>query len=549
MLHRQLTTRIFFTPIFQTRTLAQVRTSSLLKNTRKHLYDLVSTEQITKAKQSIELHRIPIITLFDSVKFCMKKKQPELITKFVHLINDVYRDKKAPRRCHETLHNLIKDLKENSMLSEAAQLLFLMKDPERRTLSIVLHGYIEAGKFLEIMPFVEKFDKSKFDEVTWNTIITGYVQLNDFETAEKYLTIMKEEYNVPPTTTSHNIILQGLLDIGRITEAVEYFKNMVDGGFVKDSTVKILINRIAEHTDTLFEVVDLLKQKDLMHLMNIVQASRVMSVLLSKDKFSAILKFYELVHSHFKQSAVMDTLLIKTLIHMKRLDDAELVFKQMKNSRELPDELTYTAMINAYLSTNEPFRAAQLTNEMINNGHRVFIAQGVTLLNSLVAVGAMEIAHEMLYELIPHIKKLGPNLFNAVIRGYAEKGDMDSALTVYEEMLKHVEPNLVTYCDLLHGYILTRNTEKVLEMMYKIKENRGAPAIVFIRLIQYFMDERMNNEIVETLEWMGKTNHIQAAVDLCKIVLSNARLSPELHEQVKKLYERLKDLHRKFYGK
>ena len=112
---------------------------------------------------------------------------------------------------------------------EAAHKVFdLLSEKDVHTWNSMIGGYFQGGYYGKAHDLLLNMKKSEIwpNVVTWNVIISGFIQNWDEEQAMELFQMMGKQGIVKPDTSSWNSLMSGYLLMGCKNEALMVFRQM-----------------------------------------------------------------------------------------------------------------------------------------------------------------------------------------------------------------------------------------------------------------------------------------------------------------------------------
>lgn len=346
------------------------------------------------------------------------------------------------------------------------------------------------------------FDESPvLDSVTWNSILTGYVQSGNLAVAKEIYRLMPERNLV---ATNSLIVLFGRL--GHVFEACQLFCEMRERDKFSWSSLISCYEQNEFHQEALSLFEEMLAAGVLLDevvLLSVISACTHLSAIregrlihglavkTGVDSYinleNACIHLYarcgdilaaeKLFHSSRKLDQVSWNSMISGYMKCGFVDKAKSLFDTFSDR----DVVTWSAMISGYAQHNQFFEALKLFKKMqqegINpdeavlasvisactnlaaldqgkwvhsyireNGLKVDGILGTTLIDMYMKCGCVEIAIEVFHEM----EEKRVSAWNAIIFGFAMNGFAERGLEVFSEMKRRgVIPNEMTFIGVL----------------------------------------------------------------------------------------------------
>ncbi|KAH7439797.1 hypothetical protein KP509_04G077100 [Ceratopteris richardii] len=162
------------------------------------------------------------------------------------------------------------------------------------------------------------------------------------------------------------------------------------------------------------------------------------------------------------------TTLIKGYIEVGFFEDAMNCFEQMQLEGVCPDSVTFICILNS---------CSKIGRLQFRNDHRL----GCALVEMYGRIGALQKAHEVFeYILVKDI-----DAWNALIAAYGTHGCVDDTVRCFKEMeAEGISPNLATYVSLSKAYIAT---EDINPFFSSDKRNRKRATVFFLLSVSLFV--------------------------------------------------------------
>ncbi|XP_047337612.1 pentatricopeptide repeat-containing protein At4g01030, mitochondrial [Impatiens glandulifera] len=252
------------------------------------------------------------------------------------------------------------------------------------------------------------------DSSSWNSIISGYIESRDLNTARNLFLDM-ELSDVKPDIVTWNCILSGHSHLGFSMEVLEIFRKMQAVGFKPNS-------------------------------------NSVTSALQSTSNLG-FLSIGREIHSYAIRNGIdsdqfVGTALIDMYAKNHKLMDARKTFNSMKKNRNI---FTWNSLISGYSFNGQFDKAVELLNSMRNE-----VEPDLVTYNSMVSGYAMWGYNKEAIDTIQTIKLVGlnPNVvtWTALISGCVQREDYVNAIQFAIKMnQERIKPNSVTLSTLLRA--------------------------------------------------------------------------------------------------
>ncbi|GAA0152400.1 hypothetical protein LIER_10891 [Lithospermum erythrorhizon] len=323
-----------------------------------------------------------------------------------------------------------------------------------------------ARKLFEEMPLK--------DELTWTTIITGYVRNDNLEAAREVFNTMEEKLVV-----AWNAMISGYTQKGLLSEAFELFRKMNSLGvkhdeftytsvlgasadaalFLHGKQVHAYILRTGVKTQSEFSASITNALVTLYWKCGkIGEARKIFDRGMDKDivTWNALLSAYVsagrieeakvLIYQMPSKNYLTWTVIISALAQNGYGEDSLNLFNEMRSSGFQPCDYTFAGAITASAGLAALEQGRQLHSLLIRLGFGSSISAGNALITMYARCGVVDAAH-CLFDTMPSLDSIS---WNAMIAALGQHGHGVQALQLFEEMLKQdIEPDRITFLTIL----------------------------------------------------------------------------------------------------
>lgn len=323
-----------------------------------------------------------------------------------------------------------------------------------------------AKKLFDEMP--------KRDEISWTTMITGYVRNDDLGAARELLDGMTERVEV-----AWNAMISGYVHHGHYEAAFEMFRKMHSRTIPKDEyTYTSIIS--ASSNAGLFKygrqlhayILRTMVQPSMDFVLSVnnalvtlyskfgkmVEAREIFNKIPTKDivSWNSILSGYinvgqiEEAKSIFRdmpeKNLLTWTVMISGLAQNGFAEDGLKLFNQMKTEGLEPCDYSYAGAITSCAVLGSLENGRQLHSQLIQLGHNSSLSVGNALITMYARCGLVESAN-FVFLTMPYVDSVS---WNAMIAALAQHGHGVQAIQLYERMLKEdILPDRITFLTIL----------------------------------------------------------------------------------------------------
>ncbi|KAM7253906.1 hypothetical protein ACFE04_031588 [Oxalis oulophora] len=235
-------------------------------------------------------------------------------------------------------------------------------------------------------------------------------------------------------------------------------------------------------------------------------------------------------------------LLLRCLVQANCKKFVRSLFDDMKNDGPLPDEYTYTIMLNFYCGGHEMnvvdvVQAKAILEEMVTNGLFPTVVTYGTYIRGLCRAGLIELAMGFIRNLRSRNQPLNSYSYNAVIQAFCQKGEVDEGFKVWEEMKSHcISMDEYTYNILIHAYSKKGNIEQGLKLMNEMLLcNINPSTITYTSLFDALCKKEMTNVALDLYQ---SATEIKFNVYAYNALINGCYMQGDM-ESASKLFEKI----------
>ncbi|XP_004301846.1 PREDICTED: pentatricopeptide repeat-containing protein At1g19720-like [Fragaria vesca subsp. vesca] len=298
-------------------------------------------------------------------------------------------------------------------LEAAEQVFNVMSEKDVYSWNSMIGGYCQArycGKAYELFMKMQESDVRP-NAITYNVMITGYIQNGDADQAMDLFQMMERDGKVKRNTASWNSLIAGYAQLGEINEALRIFRKMQTFG-VSPNAVTLL------------------------------------SILPACASLAAMKKVKEIHGSVFRRNLEFElpvaNSLIDTYAKSGNIEYSRTIFDRMASK----DIITWNSAISGYVLHGHPDVALDLFDRMKQLGLKpnrgtfaaVLYAYSLAKMVNEGIEALSSISEE--YQIIP-----GPEHYSAIVDLYGRSGRLQEAVEFIEDM--PIEPDSSVWAALL----------------------------------------------------------------------------------------------------
>mmetsp|Transcript_4978 Transcript_4978/g.21507 ORF Transcript_4978/g.21507 Transcript_4978/m.21507 type:complete len:347 (+) Transcript_4978:2561-3601(+) len=333
-----------------------------------------------------------------------------------------------------------------------AQMLDKGIKPGTITIAVVAEACVEKRRLDVLERLFEKLRTAgaKPDAMAYAHAIAGFCKADDTEAADKFVELMRED-KVEPITHVVNALMHPALSDNETAKAImdDLSKNGVDPSV----TFMLLVDRYAS-------------AGDLPRLLHLIETWKKSDLRIDLYPYLAAMN-----------------LLTKT----SKIKLARGLYADVKQQRLKPS----LALINSYVEIlcqgGALEEAARTVEEDVHEGNEEVVMSYNILISHFLRLRYLTEAQETLKRLETRSR---PNVvtYNTFISSFAKQGEMDSAVSTFQEMKRRqIEPSVVSYSVLIVGFAKRMQFDKALEFFEEMLSASIQPdSIVYSAMIDVF---------------------------------------------------------------
>ena len=357
------------------------------------------------------------------------------------------------------------------------------------TFNIILKGlnlemckldFEERGKFCKgkVDLIISEINKKglKPNDITLNTIIDIMIESGNFDSAWKFFDEMENIYNVEPDIYTYSTLLKS------IKNYEPDLKNI-------------------ERAFEILKIVKLSKTKGIKP--DEILYNCILDTCVKYGKMEqAEVVFSDMKEAQVHPSKITYAILIRGFGNDYKLNRTFEIFNEMKEKNIQPNEIIYGCLLNACVKSNRIEKACEIYEEIKNEEN---ISMNIVLYSTLIKGYTKNKDFKKAFEIYNKMKSdnaVIPNIisYNAILDCCVECGDIEMMKKIYEEIKQNAIdkeeaplPDLITYSTVIKGYSRIKDFNKVLDFYYFLK---GHDEIV--------LDEVIFNSILDGLLKSGQ---------------------------------------------
>ncbi|XP_039117717.1 pentatricopeptide repeat-containing protein At1g25360 [Dioscorea cayenensis subsp. rotundata] len=329
----------------------------------------------------------------------------------------------------------------NEGLVSAHEVFDRMIDKDELTWTTMVVGYVRFGDIQGARLVFDEMD-GRFD-VVWNAMISGYAQHGLFFEALELFRRM-HLCNIPLDEFSYTSTISACVNAGffKLGKAVHGHIIRVGPNFEPESALpveNVLVTLYANcgKVDVARQIFNRIQKKD--H----VSWNAILTGYLNSGRIQDAVGIFNPMPS---KNCLAWMVMISGFVHNGLAEEGLKLFNQMRNEGFIPCDYTYAGTFAACGELGALEHGRQLHAQLIRFGYESSNSAGNALLTMYAKCGAMDEAELVFFEM-PY---LDPVSWNAMISALAHHGHGDEAIKLYDQMvMKGIYPDRITFLTVL----------------------------------------------------------------------------------------------------
>ncbi|MCL7047154.1 hypothetical protein MKW94_018623 [Papaver nudicaule] len=413
------------------------------------------------------------------------------------------------------LHNKILKLIRENDLEEASlytrHSIYSNCRPTVFTCNTVMAALIRQSKYADFLTLHRFITQAGVvpNVVTYNLLINAYCDCRKTDTALEHYRQLINNAPFSPSPTTYRILVKGLVDNGKLEQALPLRDAMIEKGLKPDPAVyNYLMSGLVKNGDSdgalgLFEELkskiggtvsdgivygNLMKtyflkgmEKEAMDCyqeavgenssirMSAVAYNSVLDALNKNGKYDEAMELFDKVccehNPPMKITVNLGTfnVMVDGFCAQKKFKDAIEVFRSMGDKRCNPDTVSFNNLIEQLCGDSMVAEAEELYNEMGERGIKPDEVTYVLLMDACFSENRADDANGYFGKMLG--SELRPNLvvFNKVIDGLIEAGKIDEAKLCFDQMVERFNPDVSCFESMLKTLCEAGKLDEVLK--------------------------------------------------------------------------------------
>ncbi|KAK9268937.1 hypothetical protein L1049_000703 [Liquidambar formosana] len=379
--------------------------------------------------------------------------------------------------------------------------------------SSIINFYSKVGLIEEAeLVFFRMLEK---DVVTWNLLISSYVQYGQVKTALNMCRLMRKE-----KLRFDSVTLTSVLSASADTSNVKLGKeghcycirnNLDSDVVVASSTVDMYAK--CERIDYARRVFDFTTQRDLVLWNTLLAAYAELG--LSGETLKL---FYQMQLEGVPPNVVSWNSVILGFLRNNQINEAKDIFSQMQSLGFQPSLITWTTLISGLAQNGSGYEAILLFQKMQELWIQPNIVSIISALSACIDIASLEYGRSIHGYIIRHELFHSIPIATSLVDMYAKCGSIDQAKKVFNMILSKELP---FYNAMISGYALHGQAVEALALFNHLKEEGIEPDnITFTSVLSACGHAGLVNEGLELFGDMISKHHVKPSMEHYGCVVS-----------------------------
>ncbi|KAK3037745.1 hypothetical protein RJ639_031116 [Escallonia herrerae] len=338
--------------------------------------------------------------------------------------------------------------------------------PSYMTYRHLTKGLVDAGRIDEAVYYLREMLNKALgaDSIVYDNLIRGYLNLDNLEKAYEFFDELRERCQVYDGAV-HATFMDWFFSKGREKDAMDSYKSLLDKGFrMVPPTCNVLLETLLKHgkkveAEALFDHMLGDHTPPTFNALNSDTFNIMVNECFRLGKVSEAYEVFRKVGKSPKCKPFSMDLggysnMIARYCELEMMDEATQMFAELWGKSLSPNITTYRTLIDAYFKMERIDDALQTYKKMVGAGLRVIPPYANKWFSKLIEKGMVLDCAAILSKMYERDPKPDTMSYDMVIRGLCQEGNLDTTLTLLEQMLRGgvgVTPTLREYLPEVFG--------------------------------------------------------------------------------------------------
>lgn len=346
------------------------------------------------------------------------------------------------------------------------------------------------------------------DVVTWNLLISGYVQIGEVDKALDICHLMRLE-NLRFDSVTLASLMSAFADIRNLKFGKEghcyCIRNNLEADVVVASSIVDLYAK-CEKIDCARRAFDSAKTRDLVLWNTLLAAYAGLG-----HSGEALKLFYQMQLESVPPNVMSWNSLIFGFLKNGQVNEAQDMFLQMQSLGVQPNLVTWTTLISGLVENGFGYEAIQVFHQMQEAGIKPNVVSIICVLKACIDMASLQNGRVVHGYLIRHSLNLSIPIATSLVDMYAKCGNIDQAKRVFD-MISDKE--LPIYNAMISSYALHGQAVEALALYQRLKEEGLQPdSVTFTNALYACSHASLVSEGLELLDDLLSNRNINPSIE------------------------------------
>lgn len=359
----------------------------------------------------------------------------------------------------------------------------------------ISNGLVE--KAAEVYDIIKSTEGAAPDQITFNTLIKGCCKHKDFDNAMKYFTEMKS-HSLKPTRITYNSLMDLAVKDAKLKNALFLIEEMQKDDIAADGyTYSIILNglKLNESPPHLVKIsLENLRKvmDDPVFKLDEALFNTILDVCSKYEMYESMDFFFNIMLAkNVKPSIITFGILLKSYNKKQDFDRAFGVFEKMMEAKVAMSEVTYGGLLDACAKIGRMDLCAKIYDALETANLHMNSIIFTTIIKGYIKKEQYTKAIDFFAKIKKHVQLTGMIItYNCALDTLVRKGDLEAAISLFEQINKHFKADLITFSTIIKGLCLANKKQEAFEC---VKEMINSDVHVDVSVINLFLDSCSNS--------------------------------------------------------